>query len=78
VAGFLVMVAVRSTGWVPGVGLDVAHHAQELLLAAALFGLGSAVHLPSLTRTGGRVAGLGLCAWVVVAGVSYGGVLLTT
>ncbi|MGW6021690.1 YeiH family protein [Streptomyces sp. NPDC055099] len=76
VAGFLVMVAVRSTGWVPGSVLDLAGHVQELLLAAALFGLGSAVDLPSLSRTGGRVAGLGLCAWVVVAGVSYGGVRL--
>ncbi|MGW7086514.1 YeiH family protein [Streptomyces sp. NPDC054871] len=76
VAGFIGMVAVRSTGWVPGAALDVAGHVQELLLAAALFGLGSAVDLPSLTRTGGRVAALGLCAWVVVAGVSYGGVLL--
>ncbi|GAA3486673.1 YeiH family protein [Streptomyces cremeus] len=77
VAGFLAMVLLRSTGLVPGIGLDLAQHAQELLLAAALFGLGSAVHLPSLTRTGGRVAGLGLAAWVVVAGVSYAGVLLT-
>lgn len=76
VAGFLGMVAVRSTGWVPGSVLDLAGHAQELLLAAALFGLGSAVDLPSLTRTGGRVAVVGLCAWVVVAGVSYAGVLL--
>ncbi|WP_367045098.1 putative sulfate exporter family transporter [Streptomyces sp. Je 1-332] len=76
VAGFLGMVAVRSTGWVPGSVLDLAGHAQELLLAAALFGLGAAVDLPSLTRTGGRVAVLGLCAWVVVAGVSYGGVRL--
>ncbi|MEU5999255.1 putative sulfate exporter family transporter [Streptomyces sp. NPDC047197] len=76
VAGFIGMVAVRSTGWVPGAALDVAGHAQELLLAAALFGLGSAVDLPSLTRTGGRVAALGLCAWVVVAGVSYVGVMV--
>lgn len=75
VAGFLVMVVVRSTGWAPGSLLDAAGHAQELLLAAALFGLGSAVDLPSLTRTGGRVAALGLCAWVVVAGVSYAGVV---
>ncbi|MFE0134233.1 YeiH family protein [Streptomyces sp. NPDC059037] len=74
VAGFIGMVAVRSTGWVPGSVLDLAGHAQELLLAAALFGLGAAVDLPSLTRTGGRVAALGLCAWVVVAGASYAGV----
>ncbi|MCF3104593.1 putative sulfate exporter family transporter [Streptomyces roseoverticillatus] len=78
VLGFLTMVAVRTTGWVPAAGLDLAAHAQELLLAAALFGLGSAVHLPSLVRTGGRVAALGLCSWVVIAGASYGGVLLTT
>ncbi|WP_171171065.1 YeiH family protein [Streptomyces sp. I05A-00742] len=77
VVGFLAMVAVRSTGAVPGAVLDGAQHAQELLLAAALFGLGSAVHLPSLVRTGGRVAALGLCSWVVIAGVSYAGVMLT-
>lgn len=78
VLGFLAMVVLRSTGWLPAAAIDTAQHAQELLLAAALFGLGSAVHLPTLARTGGRVAGLGLASWVVVAGVSYGGVLLTT
>ncbi|GGV60983.1 membrane protein [Streptomyces longisporoflavus] len=76
VAGFLGMVAVRSAGWLPGSALDLAGHVQELLLAAALFGLGAAVDLPSLTRTGGRVAALGLCAWVVVAGASYVGVVV--
>ncbi|MEU7313083.1 putative sulfate exporter family transporter [Streptomyces sp. NPDC007083] len=78
VLGFLGMVALRTTAWLPGAALEGAATAQEILLAAALFGLGSAVHLPSLTRTGARVAGLGLCAWIVVAGASYGGVLLTT
>lgn len=77
VAGFIAMVAIRSTGWVPDSTLTAAAHAQELLLAAALFGLGAAVDLRSLTRTGGRVAALGLCAWVVVAGVSYVGVMAT-
>ncbi|MBO8184794.1 putative sulfate exporter family transporter [Streptomyces sp. DW4-2] len=77
VVGFLVMVVLRTTGLLPAAVLDGAARAQEILLAAALFGLGSAVHLPSLTRTGLRVAALGLAAWVVVAGASYGGVLLT-
>ncbi|UYQ65651.1 YeiH family protein [Streptomyces peucetius] len=77
VVGFLAAVAVRSTGLLPAAALDAARIAQELLLATALFGLGSAVHLPSLARTGGRVAALGLVAWLVVAGVSYAGVLLT-
>ncbi|MEU9127681.1 putative sulfate exporter family transporter [Kitasatospora sp. NPDC048540] len=78
VAGFLLVVVVRSVLTLPDGLLDGAQQAQELLLAAALFGLGSAVHLPTLARTGGRVAALGLASWVVVAGVSYAGVLLTT
>ncbi|MEV8065905.1 putative sulfate exporter family transporter [Streptomyces sp. NPDC085995] len=78
VVGFLAMTALRSTGLLAQPVLTAAHQAQELLLAAALVGLGSAVHLPSLARGGGRVAALGLCSWLVIAGVSYGGVLLTT
>ncbi|WP_149547705.1 YeiH family protein [Streptomyces marokkonensis] len=78
VVGFLAAVALRSTGLLPAPALDAAHAAQELLLAAALFGLGSAVDLRTLTRTGTRVAVLGLCAWAVVAGLSYAGVLLTS
>ncbi|MCB5168924.1 putative sulfate exporter family transporter [Streptomyces bambusae] len=77
VAGFLVAAGVRATGLLPDEVLTWARTAQEALLAAALFGLGSAVHLPTLARTGGRAAALGLSAWVVVAGVSYAGVLLT-
>ncbi|MFE7131585.1 YeiH family protein [Streptomyces sp. NPDC057638] len=77
VAGFLAMVALRSTGVVPPDALEAAATAQEILLAMALFALGSAVHLPSLSRTGARVAALGLAAWVLIAAVSYGGVLLT-
>ncbi|GAA0703985.1 putative sulfate exporter family transporter [Kitasatospora atroaurantiaca] len=78
VLGFLAMIALRTCATVPDGLLTLAQTGQELLLAAALFGLGSAVHLPSLARTGGRVAALGLASWVVVAGVSYAGVLLTT
>ncbi|MGW8949020.1 putative sulfate exporter family transporter [Streptomyces sp. NPDC055709] len=77
VVGFLALVALRTTGLLPAPALAAAGTAQELLLAAALFGLGSAVHLPSLTRTGTRVAVVGLTAWVLIATVSYAGVLLT-
>ncbi|MFE4516925.1 YeiH family protein [Kitasatospora sp. NPDC056783] len=78
VAGFLAMIALRTTGVLPERVLGLAADAQELLLAAALFGLGSAVHLPTMIRTGGRIALLGLGSWMVVAGVSYVGVLVTT
>ncbi|MFJ8646053.1 YeiH family protein [Streptomyces sp. NPDC093546] len=77
VAGFLAMVALRTTGLVPAPVLAAAGTAQELLLTAALFALGSAVHLPSLARTGARVAALGLAAWALVAVAAYAGVLLT-
>lgn len=78
VIGFLAMTALRSTGLLPTGVLDAADLAQELLLAMALFGLGSAVHLPSLARSGAKTAVLGLAAWAVVASASYAGVLLTT
>ncbi|MEU5877141.1 putative sulfate exporter family transporter [Spirillospora sp. NPDC047279] len=78
VAGFLVMIVLRTAGRVPEPVLAHGATVQHLLLAAALFGLGSSIHLPSMTRTGGRTAVLGLASWVVVAGLSYAGVLLTT
>lgn len=65
VLGFLAMVALYGPAAVHRA--RTVETAQELVLAAALFGLGRAVHLPSPTRTGGRVAALGLCAWVMVA-----------
>ncbi|MFI9276009.1 YeiH family protein [Kitasatospora sp. NPDC052896] len=78
VALFLAAILLRSTGLLGAGALNAADQVQQLLLAAALFGLGSAVNLPVMARTGGRVAALGLASWVVVAGVSYAGVLLTT
>ncbi|MEV5988383.1 putative sulfate exporter family transporter [Streptomyces sp. NPDC052051] len=79
VVGFLAMVVLRSTELLGSEVLDTANTAQELLLAAALFGLGSAVHLPTLARTGGaRMALLGLGSWLVVGAAAYAGVMLTT
>ncbi|MFF4759759.1 YeiH family protein [Streptomyces sp. NPDC001292] len=78
VVAFLLMVGLRSTGWLPDGLLNAADLVQEILLAAALVGLGSAVHLPTLVRSGARMAALGLGAWIVVAGASYAGVVLTT
>ncbi|MFI2297556.1 YeiH family protein [Actinacidiphila glaucinigra] len=77
VVGFLVMIAVRSTGVLPAGVLDGAQQLQQLLLAMAMVGLGSMVHLPALARTGPRVAAVGLISWTLIATVSYAGVLLT-
>jgi uncharacterized integral membrane protein (TIGR00698 family) len=75
---FLVMAAARSTGWLPDPVVDHLLQVDELLLAAGLFGLGAAVDVRRLVRTGGRALVLGLASWLIVAGVSYAGVLLTT
>jgi uncharacterized integral membrane protein (TIGR00698 family) len=74
VAGFLAAVALTSTGVLPDGLLADAHTVQSVLLVAALFGLGTGIHLPALVRTGRRSLLLGLTAWVLVAGVAYAGV----
>lgn len=76
VAGFLAAVLVASTGLVPGPVLDGAKTLQQVLLAAALFGLGTGIDVKRLVRTGGRSLVVGLSSWVLVAGVAYAGVRL--
>lgn len=76
VAGFLTMVLVRSTGLLPTAVLDPVKTLTTLLLAAALFGLGTAVHVPTLVRTGGRAVVLGAVSTVLAALVSGVGVAL--
>ncbi|MEU6039067.1 putative sulfate exporter family transporter [Actinomadura sp. NPDC047616] len=70
VVGFLVMLAVRSTGAVPGSALAVAKEASTVLLAAAMFGLGSAVRVRALVKTGRRGLLLGALSTVLVGAVS--------
>jgi uncharacterized integral membrane protein (TIGR00698 family) len=74
---FLAMVAIRSTGVLPQGGLEGAGAVKDVLFAAALFGLGCAVRLRPLIRTGHRALLLGLTSWILIAGISYAGVLLT-
>ena len=52
VVGFVAMVALRSTGWLSAGWLEAAAALQDILLGAALFGLGSAVRIRTLLRTG--------------------------
>lgn len=78
VVGFIAMVAVRSTGLLPAPVLDGAHVLTTLLLAGALFGLGTSVHLPSLVRTGGRAVVLGAGSSLVAGVVSLAGIALFT
>jgi uncharacterized integral membrane protein (TIGR00698 family) len=78
VLGFLVMAAVRSTGILSTEQVNLSQDAANLLLAAGLFALGTAVDVPKLARTGARALVLGLVSWLIIATVAYVGVRLTT
>lgn len=77
VAGFLATIALASTGILPTPVLHDLKILQEVLLTAALVGLGTGIHLPTLRRTGGRALVLGLVSWLLVATVAYLGIRLT-
>ncbi|GAA2792785.1 putative sulfate exporter family transporter [Saccharopolyspora taberi] len=76
VVGFLAAVVVRSAGVLPAPVLDGARQVTTVLLAAALFALGSAVRVRALVRTGPRAFVLGALSTVLVTGVAFAGMLL--
>jgi uncharacterized membrane protein YadS len=76
VAGFLALAALRATGVVPPAVTSAVELAANLLLCAGMFGLGAAVDIRSVVRTGGRAlaaAGLGS---VALAGIALAGTVL--
>ena len=78
VLGFVVMVGLRSSGWLaPGI-LDAGAALQDILLGAALFGLGSAVRIRTLLHTGSRALLAALAAWLLIALLGLAAALLMT
>ena len=75
VAGFVVAVAARSLGVVPTGITRVVPDLTAVLLAAALFALGTGVDLRKLAR-GGRSLLLGGIATAIIGGISLFGVLV--
>ncbi|WP_084773657.1 YeiH family protein [Nonomuraea candida] len=75
VGAFLAMVAVRSTGLVPEAVTEAVPGVTNVLMAAALFGLGTGIDVRKLLR-GGRAALLGGIATAIIAATSLAGVLL--
>lgn len=76
VLGFLVCVVIRSTGVVPSGLLSLIGTAQTITLGAALFGMGTGVHLRSLVRSSGSAFALATVSTLVVASISLCGVYL--
>lgn len=67
VVGFLVAVAVGSSGVLPGPVVAAVGDVRHLVTVAALVGLGAGIDVRALRRTAGRAAALGLLSWALVA-----------
>ena len=76
VLGFLAAIAVTSTGVLPARALQGAEVAQQVLLVAALVGLGTGIRLSLLRRAGGSALAVGLTSWALVGAVAWAGVRL--
>jgi uncharacterized integral membrane protein (TIGR00698 family) len=76
VAGFLAAIAVRSTNLLPDTALDVARTVTTVLLAAALFGLGSSVRVRVLAASGPRAIALGMASTLLLAAIALAGIHL--
>ncbi|MFV2171578.1 YeiH family protein [Actinomadura sp. LOL_016] len=76
VVGFLLAMLLRSADVVPGAVLAGAADVSTVLLAAAMFGLGSSVRVGRLLRTGRRGLVLGALSTLLVGGVSLGALLV--
>jgi len=76
VVGFLVAAAVRATGLLPASLLSAATFVDNLLLAAGMFALGTAVNLRSLVRSGLPALTLGLLSTVLISLVALIGAFL--
>jgi uncharacterized membrane protein YadS len=69
-------VLLRTFVSLPDALLTGADTLQTYLLATALFGLGAAVNLGSIARTGGRSLAVGLLSWTLIAALAFGAVRL--
>ncbi len=76
VFGFMAMVGLRSTGWLAPGWLEAGAVLQDILLGAALFGLGSAVRIRTLLHTGGRALLAALASWLLIAVLGLAAALL--
>lgn len=76
VAGFLVMILVRTFIPLPGVVLESASLLATLLLTTAMFGLGTGVDLRRLLTTGGRPLVLGALSTLIAVLVPLAAILL--
>jgi uncharacterized integral membrane protein (TIGR00698 family) len=73
---FLAMVVLRSVAPPPQDVLDGARLLADVALAAALFGLGTGVHVGTFRRTGVRALALGLASWLLIGMLALAGAVV--
>ncbi len=76
VVGFLAAVLLNSVVSLPEPMLAGADAVQTVLLAAALFALGTSVRIRSLVRTGWRALIVGLASWLLIAVLAFAAIWL--
>lgn len=76
VFSFILMLALRASGWLPAAALGWSTTGEGFLLAAAMFALGTGVHVKSLLAVGLRPFALAAVSTVWVAGLALAGVLI--
>lgn len=73
---FVGAIGVASLGILPDGALPWIDHLRTMLLAAALFAIGTRVDVRRLARLGARPLALGLGSWALIAVIAYAGVLV--
>lgn len=76
--GFLAAVVARTVLPLPDEFVAATEDVQLLLLGMALFGLGAAIRIGRLVRTGGRPLAVAGLSWFAIAAMSLGAVWLAT
>jgi uncharacterized integral membrane protein (TIGR00698 family) len=76
IAGFLIMVAVRSSGLVDADVLANAKLVEKAMLTTAMVGIGSSVGLGAIGRLGLKPVVLALSAWLILSAISLLGIAI--
>jgi len=76
IVAFVAMIAIASLGVIPDEVLDRIDDVRTFLLGMALFALGTRVNVGRFREIGARPLLLGLGSWILIAAVSYAGVLI--
>lgn len=76
VVGFIAAIALRSSNLLATSVTDPIKTIQQILLVAALFGLGTGIQISRMRNTGGRALVLGVLSWILIGTIAYFGVRL--